>query len=29
MAGYVNILKRTDIFYDLTPGHLEQISAIC
>jgi len=29
MAGYVNILKRTDIFYDLTPMHLEMISAIC
>ena len=29
MAGYVNILKRTDIFYDLTPVHLEMISAIC
>ena len=29
MAGYVNILKRTDIFYDLTPMHLELISAIC
>jgi CRP/FNR family cyclic AMP-dependent transcriptional regulator len=29
MAGYVNILKRTDIFYDLTPMHLEMISALC
>jgi CRP-like cAMP-binding protein len=29
MASYVNILKRTDIFYDLTPMHLEMISAIC
>ena len=29
MAGFVNILKRTDIFYDLTPMLLEMISAIC
>ncbi len=29
MTGYVNVLKRTDIFYDLTPMHLEMISALC
>ena len=29
MTGYMNILKRTDIFYDLTPMHLEMISALC
>lgn len=26
---HVNILKRTDMFYDLLPAHLEMISSLC
>lgn len=29
MSNYVNILKQADIFYKLTPTHLEMISSIC
>ena len=27
--SFINTLKRTDIFYDLTPAHLELIAALC
>ncbi len=27
--SHVSILKRTDIFYDLTPSHLEMIAELC
>jgi CRP-like cAMP-binding protein len=27
--SHLSILKRTDIFYDLTPAHLEMIAALC
>jgi len=26
---HVNVLKRTDMFYDLLPSHLEMISGLC
>lgn len=29
MSNYVNILKQADIFYKLTPTHLDMISSIC
>ena len=29
IAGYVNILRQADIFYDLTSPQLEMIAALC
>jgi len=27
--SFINTLKRTDIFFDLLPTHLEMIAALC
>ncbi|MBN1890374.1 MAG: cyclic nucleotide-binding domain-containing protein [Thermoflexales bacterium] len=29
MTTFIDILKRTDIFYDLTPTQLDRVSALC